>query len=54
MIPLLLLLCFFVSFFTLIVFTGAEMRIGDLSRDSVQRLVEQRMRTSVFMVLVET
>ncbi|MFC1485571.1 hemolysin family protein [Candidatus Latescibacterota bacterium] len=44
MIPVLLIVCFLFSFFTLVVFAGAETGIGDLSRDSVQRLVEQKVR----------
>ncbi len=54
MIPGLLLVFFIASLFTSIMFSGAEMAFGSISRDSLERLVESKVRgASLILQMIE-
>ena len=53
-IPVLMLFCFFLSLFASIMFTGAELAVGTISRDSIERMAESKVRgASLILAMIE-
>ncbi|MBT4482054.1 MAG: HlyC/CorC family transporter [Candidatus Latescibacteria bacterium] len=53
-IPVVLFFCFIITFFTSAIFSGAEIAIGSISRDSVEKLIENKVRgASLIYVIIK-